>query len=233
MIYNSDTLEALSELIKELKNDLDIKIELEFDDTFKCRIIKNKECIKEFNYPKFLLARLTLELQQYSQELEEKRKEEDFMFKAAECIGEFAKVFRFMRELEDRFQIKFNIQKDAGIAKIRIEAIQLTTGEMIDAFEYHIVEPDRIQSDMEDLEKKLIETDRVTKAKEIVKSLDDYAQIRGWNCYFSDLEACKSTAILKAVLLSRKEKYPRFVSFWLDDSIDEIEEQIKRIKLSY
>lgn len=38
MIYNSDTLEALSELIKELKNDLDIKIELEFDDTFKCRI---------------------------------------------------------------------------------------------------------------------------------------------------------------------------------------------------
>lgn len=155
------------------------------------------------------------------------------MFKAAECIGEFAKVFRFMRELEDRFQIKFNIQKDAGIAKIRIEAIQLTTGEMIDAFEYHIVEPDRIQSDMEDLEKKLIETDRVTKAKEIVKSLDDYAQIRGWNCYFSDLEACKSTAILKAVLLSRKEKYPRFVSFWLDDSIDEIEEQIKRIKLSY
>lgn len=231
MIYNSDTLEALSELIKELENDLDIKIELEFDDTFKCRIIKNKECIKEFNYPKFLLARLTLELQQYSQELEEKRKEEDFMFKAAECIGEFAKVFRFMRELEDRFQIKFNIQKDAGIAKIRIEAIQLTTGEMIDAFEYHIVEPDRIQSDMEDLEKKLIENDRSKKAKEVVKILDDYARSKGWNCYFGNLEVCKSSEILRAVLMSHKEKHPRFVSFYLGNSIETIKKQIEGIRL--
>lgn len=231
MIYNSATLEALSELIKELENDLDIKIEIEFDDTFKCRIIKNAECIKEFNYHKVLLARLTLELQQYSQELEEKRKEEVAMFKVAECIGEFAKVFRFMRELEDRFQIKFNIQKDVGIAKIRIEAIQLATGEMIDAFEYHIVEPDQIQSDMEDLEKKLIENDRSKKAKEVVKILDDYARSKGWNCYFGNLEVCKSSEILRAVLMSHKEKHPRFVSFYLGNSIETIKKQIEGVRL--
>ena len=49
MVYNGATLEALGKLIKELEDDLDIRIELEFDDTFKCRIIKNGECIKEFN----------------------------------------------------------------------------------------------------------------------------------------------------------------------------------------
>lgn len=233
MTCNSATLEAFCDLVKELEDDFNIKIELEFDDAFKCRIIKNTKCIKEFDYPKVSLVRLVLDLQQYSQELEEKQKEELFISKVMGCIGKFEGVFRFMRELEKRFSIRLNVEKDMDITKVRIEAIRIATGEMIDAFEYHIVEPDRIQSDMEDLEKKLIETDRVTKAKEIVKSLDDYAQIRGWNCYFSDLEACKSTAILKAVLLSRKEKYPRFVSFWLDDSIDEIEEQIKRIKLSY
>lgn len=231
MIYNSDTLEALSELIKELENDLDIKIELEFDDTFKCRIIKNAKCIKEFNYPKFLLARLTLELQQYSRELEEKQKEEDFMFKAAECIGEFAKVFRFMRELEDRFQIKFNIQKDAGIAKLRVEAIQLATGEMIDAFEYHIVEPEQLKADMEDLKEKLIENERMVKAKEVVKFLDDYAQSRGWVCYFRNLEVCKSSEVLSAALLSRKEKHPRLVSFYLWNSIETIKKQIEGIRL--
>ena len=68
MIYNGATLEALGELIKELESDFDIRIEIEFDDAFKCRIIKNGECIKEFNYHKVLLAKLVLELQQYSQE---------------------------------------------------------------------------------------------------------------------------------------------------------------------
>lgn len=234
MIYNSATLEALSELIKELENDLDIKIELEFDDTFKCRIIKNAKCIKEFNYPKFLLARLTLDLQQYSQELEEKRKEkeEDFMFEVAECIGEFAKVFRFMRELENRFQIKFNIQKDAGIAKIRIEAIRLATSEMIDAFEYHIVESKQLKADMEDLEEKLIENERTGRAKEVVKFLDDYARSRGWDCYFRNLEVCKSSGILRAVLISCKEKHPRFVSFYLENSIETIKKQIEGIRLN-
>lgn len=231
MICNSATLETFSELIKKLEDDFNIKIEIEFDDTFKCRIIKNAECIKEFNYHKVSLARLVLDLQQYTQELEEKRKEEVAMFKAAECIGEFAKVFRFMRELEDRFQIKFNIQKDAGIAKIRIEAIQLATSEMIDAFEYHIVEPDRIQSDMEDLEKKLIENDQATKAKEVVKFLDDYARSKGWNCYFGNLEVCKSSEILRAVLMSHKEKHPRFVSFYLGNSIETIKKQIEGIRL--
>ena len=110
MIYNSECLEALSELMKELEDDLDIKIEIEFDDTFKCRIIKNAECIKEFNYPKFLLARLTLDLQQYSQELEEKQKEELFISKMMGCIGKFEEVFRFMRELEKRFSIRFNVE---------------------------------------------------------------------------------------------------------------------------
>lgn len=232
MIYNSATLEALSELMKELEDDLDIKIEIEFDDTFKCRIIKNKECIKEFNYPKFLLARLTLDLQQYSQELEEKRKEEDFMFKAAECLGKFAKVFRFMRDLEERFQIKFNIQKDVGIAKIRIEAIQLATGEMIDAFEYHIVESKRLKADMEDLEEKLIENKQAVKAKEIVKFLDDYARSKGWDCYFRNLEVCKSSGILRAVLVSCKEKHPCFVSFYLGNSIETIKKQIEGIRLN-
>lgn len=231
MIYNSECLEALSELMKELEDDLGIKIELEFGDTFKCRIIKNAECIKEFNYHKVSLARLLLDLQQYSQELEEKRKKEDFMFKAAECIGEFAKVFRFMRELEDRFQIKFNIQKDAGIAKIRIEAIQLTTGEMIDAFEYHIVEPEQLKADMEDLKEKLIENERMVKAKEVVKFLDDYAQSRGWVCYFRNLEACKRSEVLSAALLSRKEKHPRLVSFYLWNSIETIKKQIEGIRL--
>lgn len=231
MIYNSECLEALSELMKELEDDLDIKIELEFDDTFKCRIIKNAECIKEFNYHKVSLARLLLDLQQYSQELEEKRKEEVAMFKVAECIGEFAKVFRFMRELEDRFQIKFNIQKDAGIAKIRIEAIQLTTGEMIDAFEYHIVEPEQLKTDMEDLEEKLIENEQTVKAKEVVKFLDDYARNRGWDCYFRNLEVCKSSEVLSAALLSRKEKHPRLVSFYLWNSIETIKKQIEGIRL--
>lgn len=232
MTYNSECLEALSELIKELENDLDVRIEFEFDDTFKCRIIENAKCIKEFNYPKFLLARLTLDLQQYSQELEEKRKEEDFMFKATECINEFAKVFRFMRELEDRFQIKFNIQKDAGIAKLRVEAIQLATREMIDAFEYHIVEPEQLKTDMEDLKEKLIENERMVKAKEVVKFLDDYAQSRGWVCYFRNLEVCKSSEVLSAALLSRKEKHPRLVSFYLWNSIETIKKQIEGIRLN-
>lgn len=173
-----------------------------------------------------------LDLQKFTRELEEE-KQKEMINKVIGCISEFKEVFRLMQEMKKRFPIRFNIEKDMGIAKLRIEVFWIATGEMIAIFEYHIVESERIKSDMEDLEKKLIEDDRVTKAKEIVKSLDNYAQIRGWNCYFSDLEACKSTAILKAVLLSRKEKYPRFVSFWLDDSIDEIEEQIKRIKLSY
>lgn len=107
----------------------------------------------------------------------------------------------------------------------------LTTGEMIDAFEYHIVEPDRIQSDMEDLEKKLIETDRATKAKEVVNFLDDYARSKGWNCYFGNLEVCKSSEILRAVLLSCKEKHPRFVSFYLGNSIETIKKQIEGIRL--
>lgn len=231
MIRNSATLEILGELIKKLEDDLGIRIEIEFDDTFKCRIIKNAKCIKEFNYHKVSLARLVLDLQQYTQELEEKRKEEVAMFKVAECIGEFAKVFRFMRELEDRFQIKFNIQKDAGIAKIRIEAIQLTTGEMIDAFEYHIVEPEQLKTDMEDLEEKLIENEQTVKAKEVVKFLDDYARNRGWDCYFRNLEVCKSSGILRAVLLSCKEKHPRFVSFYLGNSIETIKKQIEGIRL--
>ena len=236
MIYNGATLEALGELIKELEDDLDIRIELEFDDTFKCRIIKNIECIKEFTYPKISLVKLVLDLQQYSQELEEKRKEkekeEDFMFEVAECIGEFAKVFRFMRKLENRFQIKFNIQKDEGIAKIRIEVIRIATSEMIDAFEYHIVELERLKADMEDLEEKLIENERAAKTKEVVKFLDDYAQSRGWNCYFSNLETCKSSEILRAVLLSCKEKHPRFVSFYLGNSIEIIKGQIEGIRLN-
>ena len=236
MIYNGATLEALGELIKELEDDLDIRIELEFDDTFKCRIIKNIECIKEFTYPKISLVKLVLDLQQYSQELEEKRKEkekeEDFMFEVAECIGEFAKVFRFMRKLENRFQIKFNIQKDVGIAKIRIEVIRIATSEMIDAFEYHIVELERLKADMEDLEEKLIENERAAKTKEVVKFLDDYAQSRGWNCYFSNLETCKSSEILRAVLLSCKEKHPRFVSFYLGNSIEIIKGQIEGIRLN-
>lgn len=232
MIYNSECLEALSELMKELEDDLDIKIEIEFDDTFKCRIIKNAECIKEFNYPKFLLARLTLDLQQYSQELEEKQKEELFISKMMGCIGKFEEVFRFMRELEKRFSIRFNVEKDMGIAKVRIEAIRIATGEIIDAFEYHIVEPDRIQSDMEDLEKKLIENDRSKKAKEVVKILDDYARSKGWNCYFGNLEVCKSSEILRAVLMSHKEKHPRFVSFYLGNSIETIKKQIEGIRLN-
>lgn len=232
MIYNSECLEALSELMKELEDDLDIKIEIEFDDTFKCRIIKNAECIKEFNYPKFLLARLTLDLQQYSQELEEKQKEELFISKMMGCIGKFEEVFRFMRELEKRFSIRFNVEKDMGIAKVRIEAIRIATGEIIDAFEYHIVEPDRIQSDMEDLEKKLIENDRSKKAKEVVKILDDYARSKGWNCYFGNLEVCKSSEILRAVLMSYKEKHPRFVSFYLGNSIETIKKQIEGIRLN-
>ena len=234
MIYNGATLEALGDLVKELEDDFDIKIELEFDDTFKCRIIKNEECIKEFNYPKVLLARLVLELQQYSQELEEKRKEkeEDFMFEVAECISEFAKVFRFMRKLENRFQIKFNIQKDAGVAKIRIEVIRIATSEMIDAFEYHIVELERLKADMEDLEEKLIENERAVKTKEVVKSLDDYARSRGWDCYFKNLEVCKSSGILRAVLISCKEKHPRFVSFYLENSIETIKKQIEGIMLN-
>ena len=231
MICNSATLETFSELIKKLEDDLGIRIEIEFDDTFKCRIIKNAECVKEFTYPKFSLARLTLDLQQYSQELEEKRKEEINMFKAAECIGEFAKVFRLMRELENRFQIKFNIQKDTGIAKIRIEAIQIATSEIIDVFEYHIVESERLKADMEDLEEKLIENEQAVKAKEVIKFLDDYTRSRGWDCYFRNLEVCKSSGILRAVLLSCKEKHPRFVSFYLGNSIETIKKQIEGIRL--
>lgn len=231
MTCNSATLEAFCDLVKELEDDFNIKIELEFDDVFKCRIIKNTKCIKEFNYPKISLARLVLDLQQYSQELEEKQKEELFISKIMGYIGEFEEVFRFMRELEKRFSIRFNVEKDMGIAKVRIEAIRITTGEKIDAFEYHIVEPDRIQSDMEDLEKKLIENDQATKAKEVVKFLDDYARSKGWNCYFGNLEICKSSEILRAVLMSHKEKHPRFVSFYLGNSIETIKKQIEGIRL--
>lgn len=231
MTCNSATLEAFCDLVKELEDDFNIKIELEFDDVFKCRIIKNTKCIKEFNYPKISLVRLVLDLQQYSQELEEKQKEELFISKIMGYIGEFEEVFRFMRELEKRFSIRFNVEKDMGIAKVRIEAIRITTGEKIDAFEYHIVEPDRIQSDMEDLEKKLIENDQATKAKEVVKFLDDYARSKGWNCYFGNLEICKSSEILRAVLISHKEKHPRFVSFYLGNSIETIKKQIEGIRL--
>lgn len=231
MICNSATLETFSELIKKLEDDLDIKIEIEFDDTFKCRIIKNAECIKEFNYHKVSLARLVLDLQQYTQELEEKRKEEVAMFKVAGCIGKFEEVFRFMRELEKRFSIRFNVEKDMGIAKVRIEAIRIATGEIIDAFEYHIVEPERLKTDMEDLKEKLIENERMVKAKEVVKILDDYAQSRGWVCYFRNLEVCKSSEVLSAALLSRKEKHPRLVSFYLWNSIETIKKQIEGIRL--
>lgn len=217
--------------MKELEDDFNIKIELEFDDVFKCRIIKNTKCIKEFNYPKISLVRLVLDLQQYSQELEEKQKEELFISKIMGYIGEFEEVFRFMRELEKRFSIRFNVEKDMGIAKVRIEAIRITTGEKIDAFEYHIVEPDRIQSDMEDLEKKLIKTDQITKTKEVVKILDDYARSKGWNCYFGNLETCESSEILRAVLMSHKEEHPRFVSFYLGNSIETIKKQIEGIRL--
>lgn len=238
MTCNSATLEAFCDLVKELEDDFNIKIELEFDDVFKCRVIKNTKCIKEFNYPKISLVRLVLDLQQYSQELEEKQKEELFISKKElfiskmmGCIGKFEEVFRFMRELEKRFSIRFNVEKDMGIAKVRIEAIRIATGKIIDAFEYHIVEPDRIQSDMEDLEKKLIENDRSKKAKEVVKILDDYARSKGWNCYFSNLETCKSSEILRAVLMSHKEKHPRFVSFYLGNSIETIKKQIEGIRL--
>lgn len=152
MIYNGATLVALGEVIKELEDDLDVRIEIEFDDTIKCRIIKNIknikniECIKEFNYPKLSLVRLVLDLQQYSHELEE--------------------------------------------------------------------------------------NDRMEKAKEVVKFLDDYARIRGWNCYFSNLETCKSSEILRAVLLSCKEKHPRLVSFYLGNSIETIKKQIEGIRLN-
>lgn len=232
MICNSATLETFSELIKKLEDNLGIRIEIEFDDTFKCRIIKNAECIKEFDYPKTSLIRLVLDLQQYSRELEKKQKEELFISKMMGCIGKFEEVFRFMRELEKRFSIRFNVEKDMGIAKVRIEAIRIATGEIIDAFEYHIVEPDRIQSDMEDLEKKLIENDRSKKAKEVVKILDDYARSKGWNCYFGNLEVCKSSEILRAVLMSHKEKHPRFVSFYLGNSIETIKKQIEGIRLN-
>lgn len=231
MICNSATLETFSELIKKLEDNLGVRIEFEFDDTFKCRIIKNAECIKEFDYPKISLIRLVLDLQKFAKELEEKQEEELFISKVMGCIGKFEGVFRFMRELEKRFSIRLNVKKDMDIAKVRIEAIRIATGEMIDAFEYHIVEPDRIQSDMEDLEKKLIETDRATKAKEIVKSLDDYARSKGWNCYFGNLEVCKSSEILRAVLMSHKEKHPRFVSFYLGNSIETIKKQIEGIRL--
>lgn len=178
------------------------------------------------------------DLQQYSRELEEKQKKELFISKKElfiskmmGCIGKFEEVFRFMRELEKRFSIRFNVEKDMGIAKVRIEAIRIATGEIIDAFEYHIVEPDRIQSDMEDLEKKLIEIDLTVKAKEVVKFLDDYARSKGWNCYFGNLEVCKSSEILRAVLMSHKEKHPRFVSFYLGNSIETIKKQIEGIRL--
>lgn len=231
MICNSATLETFSELIKKLEDDLGIRIEIEFDDTFKCHIIKNAECIKEFDYPKTSLIRLVLDLQKFAKELEEKQKEELFISKMMGCIGKFKEVFRFMRELEKRFSIRFNVEKDMGIAKVRIEAIRIATGEIIDAFEYHIVEPDRIQSDMEDLEKKLIEIDLTVKAKEVVKFLDDYARSKGWNCYFGNLEVCKSSEILRAVLMSHKEEHPRFVSFYLGNSIETIKKQIEGIRL--
>ena len=231
MIRNSAILEILGELIKKLEDDLGIRIEIEFDDTFKCRIIKNAECIKEFDYPKISLIRLVLDLQKFAKELEEKQKEELFISKVMGCIGKFEEVFRFMRELEKRFSIRFNVEGNIGIANVRIEAIRSATGEMIDAFEYHIVEVDRIQSDMEDLEKKLIKTDQITKTKEVVKILDDYARSKGWNCYFGNLETCKSSEILRAVLLSHKEKHPRFVSFYLGNSIETIKKQIEGIRL--
>lgn len=164
-------------------------------------------------------------------ELEEKQEEELFISKVMGCMGKFKEVFRFMRELEKRFSIRFNVEGNTGIAKVRIEAIRSATGEMIDAFEYHIVEVDRIQSDMEDLEKKLIETDQITKTKEVVKILDDYARSKGWNCYFGNLETCKSSEILRAVLLSHKEEHPRFVSFYLGNSIETIKKQIEGIRL--
>lgn len=104
MICNSATLEAFCDLAKELEDDFNIKIELEFDDAFKCRIIKNTKCIKEFNYPKISLVRLVLDLQQYSQELEQKQKEELFISKVMGRISEFEEVFRFMRELEKDFR---------------------------------------------------------------------------------------------------------------------------------
>lgn len=238
MICNSATLETFSELIKKLEDDLGIRIEIEFDDTFKCRIIKNAECIKEFDYPKISLIRLVLDLQQYSRELEEKQKKELFISKKElfiskmmGCIGKFEEVFRFMRELEKRFSIRFNVEKDMGIAKVRIEAIRIATGEIIDAFEYHIVEPERLKTDMEDLKEKLIENERMVKAKEVVKILDDYAQSRGWVCYFRNLEVCKSSEVLSAALLSRKEKHPRLVSFYLWNSIETIKKQIEGIRL--
>lgn len=231
MICNSATLETFSELIKKLEDNLGVRIEFEFDDTFKCRIIKNAECIKEFDYPKISLIRLVLDLQKFAKELEEKQEEELFISKVMGCIGKFEGVFRFMRELEKRFSIRLNVKKDMDIAKVRIEAIRIATGEMIDAFEYHIVEPDRIQSDMEDLEKKLIETDRSKKAKEVVKILDDYARSKGWDCYFGNLEVCKSSEILRAVLMSHKEEHPRFVSFYLGNSIETIKKQIEGIRL--
>lgn len=171
-----------------------------------------------------------LDLQKFTRELEEE-KQKEIINKAIGCISEFKEVFRLMRELEKRFPIRFNIEKDMGIAKLRIEVFWIATGEMIAIFEYHIIESERIKSDMEDLEKKLIEDDRIKKAKRVVEFLDDYACSKGWNCYFGNLEVCKNSAMLKAVLLHRKEKHPRFMSFYLDDSFEDIKKQIEGIGL--
>lgn len=171
-----------------------------------------------------------LDLQKFTRELEEE-KQKEMINKVIGCISEFKEVFRLMQEMEKRFPIRFNIEKDMGIAKLRIEVFWIATGEMIAIFEYHIVESERIKSDMEDLEKKLIEDDRIKKAKEVVKFLDDYVRSKGWNCYFGNLEVCKSSEILRAVLMSHKEKHPRFVSFYLGNSIETIKKQIEGIRL--
>lgn len=76
-----------------------------------------------------------------------------------------------------------------------------------------------------------IETDQITKTKEVVKILDDYARSKGWNCYFGNLETCESSEILRAVLMSHKEEHPRFVSFYLGNSIETIKKQIEGIRL--
>lgn len=195
MIYNSECLEALSDLVKELESDFDIKFEFELSNylynTFECRVIKDKKCIKVFSYPEFALAKFILDLQKFTKELEEKRRGEVLMFKVTRCIGEFEEVFRFMRELENRFQIKFNIQKDVEVAKLRIEAICCRTNEAIEIFEYHFIDIDQLESDMKYIEKKLIEKQkqetektRRSSAEKIVTKLQNWVNENPYRCLY-------------------------------------------------
>ena len=141
-------------------------------------------------------------------------------------VREINSIFAFMRQLENRFQMKFNIQKNLGVAKLRIEAICCRTNETIEIIEYHFIDIDQLKSDMKELEKKLIEKQkqeiekiRKTNAEKIVTKIQNWVNGNPYRCLYE----LTNDGSLRVIIISAIEgRYFTYV-FNLDEDISDKE----------